>query len=363
LRTTSTASATTTNTKQAYETMTMQNEDNLFTRLSVTKSLTRAFDVLQHRIRFFLMIGLLEAIPFAVLMGIMFAAMGRLTGAGTTYDPYSSSSSSSSSSSGGYPYPPIYDASNLPTGALIALLLLVPVWSALLMIGTGATIRGTAEIYAGQEPQLLPCLNEGFRRACTLFLFGCILFGDIVGVSLVFGIVFGIFSVIGGKGLHVFVTVISISVYIFVYFYVLIAFQMTPPSIVLERKSAVDAMQRSWELVHGNRCYVFCTIFLLMLVGMVIGLFSNLLGPVGSLVIHVAWMIIATPLGTILGTVLFFSLRVEREGLNKTMLLQELGVDGEHLLAESNHNNNKGGLVYKPVEIHEDPEVSGTEVV
>ena len=109
---------------------------------------------------------------------------------------------------------------------------------------------------------------------------------------------FGIFSLIGGQGLHAILTFISIAVYIFVYFYVLIAFQMTPPSVVLERKNAVDAMQRSWELVHGNRCYVFCTIFLLMMLGFCVGLLSHLFGHIGSFVIHIAWMIIATPLGS-----------------------------------------------------------------
>ena len=272
-------------TPRKYETMTM-NEDNLFTRLSVTKSLGRAFHVLQHRLSFFLMIGLMEAFPFAVLMGVIISTMGKLIGTGTTYDPYSPSSGDSNGNI------------DLPMGALIALLLFVPIWAALLMIGTGATIRGTAEIYAGQEPQLLLCLKEGFRRACTLFLFGCILFGAIIGASLAFGILFGVFSLIGGQGLHSILTVISVAVYIFVYFYVLIAFQMTPPSIVLERKNAVDAMQRSWELVHGNRCYVFCAVFLLMVVGFCVGLLSQFFGHYGSTVIHIAWMIIATPFGS-----------------------------------------------------------------
>lgn len=266
---------------------TMIDDGSLFTRLSVTKCLERAFRILQHHVGFFLPIGLVAAVPIVALTAMMMSVTNSLMG----------TADAAAGTAGAYdPYAPPQDL-DLPKGALVAFLILTPLWCVVSLVGTGAMIRGTAEVYAGETPKLLPCLQEGFRRACTLFQFGLMLFLGLFVASFVLGIVFGILSIFAGENAHILVMVLSIPVSFFMTFYVMISFQMTPPTIVLERRTAYEAMERSWALMDGSRCYVFCALLLLMVVGVVVGLIAGILGPLG-LALHFGWAVIATPLGT-----------------------------------------------------------------
>ena len=268
----------------------LSRQDNLFTRLSSIEAVTRAFQVFAHGKQVFLWLGCMEAVP-ALLLGILQTSIQLHT---------------PSTVPGQAAEPP-----EIGGARLLGLLLLIPVLVMVLLVGAGAVIHATAEIYVGQQPSLRDSLQEGLRRACHLFCFGCLLYLGLIILAVAYGLMIGFVSIISDNNttaLHV-VMGISIPILVVLVVYIMVAFQMTPPAVVLEQKSAIPAMERSWELSASSRAYVFCTSFLLGLINyvgiMVMVIVSVILimglGPGGMFVCNVlkaAWDVVMVPVSS-----------------------------------------------------------------
>jgi hypothetical protein len=69
--------------------------------------------------------------------------------------------------------------------------------------------------------------------------------------------------------------------------YVMIPFQMAPPSLVLERISVTGVVQRAWELSSGRRCTIFLATFMLGLINFIMSLIPF---------VNFFWHVLALPL-------------------------------------------------------------------
>lgn len=116
--------------------------------------------------------------------------------------------------------------------------------------------------------------------------------------------------------------------------YITVRLFVYAPAIVVEKAGVVECLERSLYLVAGNWCYVFC-IYLIMISiifpGQIIwnALVTRLIGntelsSIGFFA-SLIWTISLCPLVVICQTVMYFNLRVQKEGLNAHVLWNEFG--------------------------------------
>jgi hypothetical protein len=167
------------------------------------------------------------------------------------------------------------------------LLLSPPVVSNLLVsaIAEGIAIKATADIYAGRQPDVatVACLKLEVRKALPLLMTSILVkLAAMVGLLLSFELR------------------LSLSV---VWFFV-------GPAIVVENFGTTGSLKRSYNLVSGKWCYVFCIVFIFLVKAVIPSLFY-------------------VPLFAPMQTVMYFNLRVEKEGMNADVLLREMGDHAE----------------------------------
>jgi hypothetical protein len=101
-------------------------------------------------------------------------------------------------------------------------------------------------------------------------------------------------------------------------------------ALVLEKlPAASDALQRSWSLTHGYRAKVFAalfvTIILLMIPVIGMGVVSAVVGLEALFTIaSVVLSVLITPFLYVTVTVLYYDLRVRKEGFDLEMLSQQV---------------------------------------
>jgi L-cystine uptake protein TcyP (sodium:dicarboxylate symporter family) len=99
------------------------------------------------------------------------------------------------------------------------------------------------------------------------------------------------------------------------------------PSFIVERKSASEALSRSWNLVSGSFWHTLGVIVVaFILAGIVNGVISALGGStfIGSWLMSAVAQVITAPFVALVGVVLYVDLRVRREGLDAGTLQREL---------------------------------------
>jgi len=119
---------------------------------------------------------------------------------------------------------------------------------------------------------------------------------------------------------------------------------LTIPAVMLERRGPVGAMRRSRWLLAGNLGKIFVLSVVVFLMGLIlwssIALGGRLLSEyvaggneMASVVItHLARLIasiLALPIGAGAATLLYYDLRIRKEGLDLEMLVPTLGAEGE----------------------------------
>jgi hypothetical protein len=180
-------------------------------------------------------------------------------------------------------------------------------------IAEGSMIKAVADIYAGRQPDCMACLKLGVRKALPLLMTSLLVtLAALVGFLLFFA-----------PGL-----------------YVMVVWFVVGPAIVLENFGITGSLKRSYDLVSGSWCYVFCTlmiVYFIMIVTQMLwssifaggnDLGHTLFSITGS-IIAVIPTLFAVPLFAIMQTVMYFNLRVEKEGLNADVLLREMGERAE----------------------------------
>jgi len=117
---------------------------------------------------------------------------------------------------------------------------------------------------------------------------------------------------------------------------------LTTPSIVVENHRAIQGMSRSKALISGNLGKALAVAFVAGLIGFAINmptsylgvLIATLLGPDNivlstavSRCIGVVGQILATPIGAAASILLYYDLRIRKEGFDLQMLAQSAGYD------------------------------------
>ncbi len=135
--------------------------------------------------------------------------------------------------------------------------------------------------------------------------------------------------IVGIACILMFITVIGIPFGI----YFAIRWSFVFQSVLLENKEPMAALSRSSELVKDNWWrilgYVIITIIISFVIGFVIGLVGFIPG-IPSVVGSTLGAILAVPIGTAIVTLLYFDLRLQKEGYNLEKLSQELGLQDTH---------------------------------
>jgi len=191
--------------------------------------------------------------------------------------------------------------------------------SLLMMVGAmlcqAALTKSVSETYLGREISV----GQAYRAILPRFL-------SLLGASLLVGLAvwFGFLLLI--------VPGVIFALWLF----------LTTPSIVVENQRAIQGMSRSKALVSGNLGKVFAVAFVAGLIGFAINMPTSylgvliatllgrdnpLLGTAVSRFIGVIGQILATPIGAAASILLYYDLRIRKEGFDLQMLAQSAGSD------------------------------------
>ena len=96
-------------------------------------------------------------------------------------------------------------------------------------------------------------------------------------------------------------------------FFLVTAWFVIAPVVVVERTGPIAALGRSWQLVKPHFWQVFLTIFLLFLIvfaaSFVLGIIGAIFGDVGRIVLNVVASALTAPIWALTATVTYFALR------------------------------------------------------
>ena len=187
-------------------------------------------------------------------------------------------------------------SSGLLGGAALTGLISFVMWQILI----GAIAWAVASALIGREPDVADSFRFGYRRFWSILLVG-VLVGLAVFVGLILFIIPGI--IIGVR--------LSVSI----------------PALVVERRRGTDALGRSWELVKGYSWPVFGAFIVVALLNAIVSGVLTAIGGDNWFVAAIFGAIascITTPFfGLVLGLI-YFDLRVRKEGLDVATLEREL---------------------------------------
>ena len=196
-------------------------------------------------------------------------------------------------------------------------------WLVTLLIGaifTGAVIDAAAATHLGQTRSISQSLAVGFQSSLRIFLAGLLATVAVTVIGIVYNIIGGLFD----NNLLLFLLSL---VYFFVLFYVQASWFVAPVVATIERHGPVSSLRRSWQLSTGFRwrivglflLLIVLFIVLLFLFVFAVGLIASANQTAGAVAVFIA-IFAAVPLwmplffGTM--TVLYYDLRVRKEGLD-----------------------------------------------
>lgn len=179
-------------------------------------------------------------------------------------------------------------------------------------VSSGTMIRAVVDLYMKKEPDFTTCLTVGLKRAPTM-LFASFL--AVLGTAIGY--------------LFLFVPGVYLSIQWF----------LITPIIVVEGMRALPSFKRSSNLVSGSWCYVFCTyticFVLTVVVQMVVMSMCGISGDGGASMFSMSGSAVTAiptifmiPIFSIMMTVMYLNLRIEKEGLNFETLAENMGESG-----------------------------------
>lgn len=204
---------------------------------------------------------------------------------------------------------------------------------------TASAIRVISDSYLGQEPQLGDAISLGASKIWPLFVVG-LLKGIVLGlIAMAIGIVAAItiplLATGRAGGVAALVTVITVIGGGFVLILVACGYAVTTAVVVLESlNSSSDALGRSWSLTKDFRLKIFgifvvtgLMVYLPVLALAMLGGFLSVATPIAGQVFEVlasGLPIILTPLLSCVLTLVYYDLRVRREGFDLQVLSEQL---------------------------------------
>jgi hypothetical protein len=216
------------------------------------------------------------------------------------------------------------------------------VYGAGLLLLTAASIRVISDSYLGRSPGFGESLSYGVGKIVPLFLVG---FGKtlLLGLLLMLSTAVIAVTVAVGRGLGALAALLVLGEVvgaIWLFLYVMSGYMVTTPVVVLESlPSSFEAFGRSWQLTRGAKRRVFWLMFVANLIASALP--SLLLSAIGAVVLEVVpswalgWTIVAAALPVVLTpvipcvlTLVYYDLRVRREGFDLQLLSEQLGAVG-----------------------------------
>ena len=183
-------------------------------------------------------------------------------------------------------------------------------------IAQSATIWAVSELYLGRETSVGTAYSSSMKRVVMVLL--AIFFVWLASfVGLMFLIIPGV--------------------------YIACRLAITIPAVVVERDSVFEAMERSWQLVEGSVGQMFLLLLLVWVIQSAVGgllqlpvfffVFTAAVAKqqvsVGvtaySYVAEFVAQVLAGPVGTISASLMYYNLRVQKEGFDIQHLLSSLG--------------------------------------
>jgi hypothetical protein len=204
---------------------------------------------------------------------------------------------------------------------------------------SAAAIRVISDAYLGHEPQFADAIALGGSKIWPLFVAGLAKGIIVGGIAILIGIVAAVtipsMASGGGSGTAALVLILTLAVGGWFAIFVACGYAVTTPVVVLENlNSATDSLGRSWALTKGAKLKIFgifFVAFLIVVLPMVlVGGLAGVLKP-ESLVSGQAFEVIAallpiilTPVLSCVVTLVYYDLRVRREGFDLQVLSDQL---------------------------------------
>lgn len=218
------------------------------------------------------------------------------------------------------------------------------IWFLLLAAGLllkAGSIRIISASFLGEEPRLGDALALGGAKILPLLL---VALGKVLLLALVSGVLFGIAGVVvtlvatASPALAVLLGIVLFPAAVWLCVFVACGYGVTTPTVVLEDlPSSFDSFGRSWDLARGARLKVFAVAAVAWLVsqflpGMTVGIINTVLATMSPNLIPITVVlasfisIMLAPILPCAMTLLYYDLRVRREGFDLQVLSQQLGI-------------------------------------
>lgn len=217
---------------------------------------------------------------------------------------------------------------------------------------TGALANAISRSYHGEPTSIIGAYSFGVRRYVAMILASLV---PLAASMLLFGLIaacsIGLITMLGvqsGQRPNVGLLIVAVLGLLFLVLVVVVAsifvytrLLLTPQAIVLEEHGALDGIRRSWRLISGS---FWRTLAIMLLMGILIYFISALpagiisfsltlanRGSVSGMMLNQAittlvaqvGVIIALPLQLAVYTLLYYDLRVRREGYDIEMMAQQ----------------------------------------
>lgn len=207
---------------------------------------------------------------------------------------------------------------------------------------SASAIRVISDAYLGHEPQFADALSLGASKIWPLFVAGLAKGVIVGGIAILIGIVAAVTIpslASGGSGAAALVLVLAFAVGGWFLIFVACGYAVTTPVVVLENlNSATDSLGRSWALTKGAKLKIFGIFFVaflivvlpMVLVGGLAGIVKpeSLVSGQAFEVLAAALPIVLTPLLSCVVTLVYYDLRVRREGFDLQVLSEQLSTLG-----------------------------------
>ncbi|KAL7556664.1 hypothetical protein ACA910_014139 [Epithemia clementina (nom. ined.)] len=184
-------------------------------------------------------------------------------------------------------------------------------------------------------------LKASFSYFCSMFSTAILLFSFCVVLCFCFGLVEMLIQIVSFDSIMVMFLIVLYLVFFCTFFWVWAISLLVFPALMIENLTPPHAIRRSWELSHGRIYYVFCVNMLFATARFVTAdllkdiLDDNVdgLDEIPFVVINFLPALLLLPLQANIRIVVYMNIRAEVEGLNESMLQEELGEEGGYLEA------------------------------
>ena len=216
------------------------------------------------------------------------------------------------------------------------------------VVARGAWVHIVSEGILGRPTGAGTALRRGFGTAFPMaglgLLEGAIFFGIYLALAIPMALIIPVMARGGSAGAAILVGVVVIGglallIWVYTGFYVAAA------ALVLDVPTGVfGAVEHSWSLCRGRRGAIILIVFVLAVFGLIVqlavsfgfgavgstvGAGPQAMGPISLLIFGITALlqVVLVILGNVIQTVMYYDLRVRKEGLDLELMAQSLGQD------------------------------------